>query len=335
MKSRKHVLARLTVIGALVSLTGISMTRADDGSGLVATSWVEQGGAAIAVSPEGDVTVEFERQGQLSPPKTYDLIVGGTSPSSAFTGDLSNYTGIRFRILGDGAQSAGLKVSILATDIYTDDTRRWKHTDARVSPNPHEWMINTVPLAHPLDDAVWTPLWDYSAYRFSPEKNWEQDLQAVDMIVLSITPDGSSDENYSISQFQLVSDDGVTEPAQLTPIQAYFPEYQTLQEVIDAGLADQDTDGDGMSDVDEIIAGMDPHSSASVFAASMQMTADGNVIAWDGVLGANYAVLRSTDLTKNFQMIASDIPAHATGPKTFTDTSPVEGEPNFYKIVKY
>ena len=327
MRSTNGVIAGVALAGLLQMVASAVLANP---TGPVATTWEEQSGAAISVSPAGDLTVGFSAGGSLAARDTYALIVGGAEPTSAFVGDMSDYTGIRFKIMGSGIQPAEVKLSICSTDIYTEQTRRWVNSSAGVSSSAYEWMINTVPMIQTL----WNPLWDYSSYIYTPAQHWVEDIGAVDMLVLSITPSGEGDETYSISQFQLISEDGVTEAATLTPLEAYFDGATSLDDLT-ADQLTQDSDGDGMSDLDEIAAGMDPLNAESVFAASMEITEDGIIIEWDGVLGASYAVLRSGDLMSDFAIIADGIVADETGPKTYTDTAPLEGSPNFYKVVKY
>ncbi len=327
MRMTNGVIAGVALAGLLQMAASFAVATT---TGPVATTWEEESGETIAVSPAGDLTVNFGSPNDFAARTTYDLIVGGSEPTSTFMGDLSDYTGIRFKIVGVGSQPAEVKLSICSTDIYTDETRRWINTSAGVSSTSGEWMINIVPLRQDL----WNPLWDYSVYRYTPAQNWIQDIADVNMLVLSITPDGETNETYSVSQFQLIYEDGVTETAKLTPLEAYFDGAQSIDELRDDQIA-QDSDGDGMSDLDEIAAGMDPLNPESVFAASMETIEAGIVITWDGVLDATYAILRSTDLGSGFGMIADGIYATETGPQTHTDVAPIEGSANFYKVVKY
>lgn len=94
-----------------------------------------------------------------------------------------------------------------------------------------------------------------------------------------------------------------------------------------------DTDGDGMSDGDEIAAGTDPNSNSSVFQiTSVQPAAGGGLtITWIGNPSATYSVLRSSDLSfTNYDVIASGIPGNAA---TYTDTTiPAGATSVFYKV---
>ncbi len=314
----------LAILSVLVAQATYRVN-ADDG--VTATVWVEEASAESTVTAAGDVTVQFAAVGALGVGEACELIVGGTSPSNPFTGDLSTYTAVKFKIAGDGTAPHSITLKT-ATKIAYNATRVWQNSTPAGSVNAGEWIQNTVPF---IMDQGWSSPWLWDSWSQTPAEGFAWDLARVDALALSISPSGSGAQSYTVSQFQLVTDEGATVALQLTPLQTYFPGVESIEDIPEG----QDSDGDGMSDIDEILAGMNPLDASSVFAAKMSIAEAGNTITWDGVIGASYGVLRSTDLTSGFELIEGGIQCTVTGPMSYIDSEAVQGAPNFYKVVKY
>ncbi|VGO12202.1 hypothetical protein PDESU_00753 [Pontiella desulfatans] len=74
-------------------------------------------------------------------------------------------------------------------------------------------------------------------------------------------------------------------------------------------LADIDSDGDGSSNFDEYIAGMDPTNAASCFSVEpVERIAEGFVVRWTAVEDRVYDVLWTPDLDRGFQLLEAGIP---------------------------
>jgi hypothetical protein len=320
----------LMAIGFSIALSAPFAVGADTDSASVwtlADSTMGAGGIAVYESEGSAVTISFPAQSQPPMPLLCDLLIGGTDPANVFTGDLlgAGYSGIRFKIAGNGSKPESISLVIHQKDGRY--TREWVNTRVGVSETPGEWMITLIPLAREPD---WTTGF---ISKMSKDELWAYDLAAVQTMILRIVPSGTAAQSYSISDFQLVGPGVISQAANLTPLQAYFG-VSSVSEMT-AEMYALDSDGDGMSDYNEILAGMDPYNAASVFAANMSKGLGKNTVVWSGVLGKRYGIMRSTDLSKGFELIASAITCNATGLMQYDDYNPVADAPNFYKIISY
>lgn len=275
------------------------------------------------------VTVRFgDLADPLTPRPSTDILVGGSTPDNLFSGDLftPGYSGLRFRVAGDGSQPKGVDVMIYREDEYGRG-RSWHHTGVSFSGKAGEWTVIRIPLD---PNKGWSPSHTVGS-RYTVEETWAMDLVAVEAIFVRITRQGLPAQTFSLADLQFVGsgEGAITEPARLSLVEDYFG--VSNHEDIDKTL---DSNGDGMSDYDSLLAGLDPRAPNSIFAAKAELSAAGNSISWPGVLYGNYLIMRSTDLSQGFTQIGTKQAAF-TGTQRWTDPSPVDGSPNFYKVVKY
>lgn len=74
-----------------------------------------------------------------------------------------------------------------------------------------------------------------------------------------------------------------------------------------------DTDGDGMIDADEVIAGSQPDNGSNVWECAMVSTNAEFMITWPSISNRWYNVERTYNLTNDFVVIVTNLPA--TPPK--------------------
>lgn len=79
---------------------------------------------------------------------------------------------------------------------------------------------------------------------------------------------------------------------------------------------DPDTDGDGLSDSAEAIAGTDPSNPGSVFAVTSTETTSGPALSCGSVAGRSYRLVTSSDGV-NWRAETEWVPANASGPLVF------------------
>ena len=99
-----------------------------------------------------------------------------------------------------------------------------------------------------------------------------------------------------------------------------------------AALAGLDSDGDGLTNLDEFITGTDPANSASVFMVSSPVyDGSGFVINWDSKPAREYSIYWSTNLTSGFLPLvgASGV---ETPQNSYTDTTHNAESAGYYKV---
>jgi len=119
------------------------------------------------------------------------------------------------------------------------------------------------------------------------------------------------------------------------PFDAWLAQYGLPTD----GSADfVDTDGDGMNNWQEYIAGTDPTNPLSVLRLLSATPSGANVtVMWQSVAGVSYFLERSTNLSVSppFTLLATNLPGQP-GTTSYKDTNATGAGPFFYRVgVKY
>jgi hypothetical protein len=96
-------------------------------------------------------------------------------------------------------------------------------------------------------------------------------------------------------------------------------------------LASADADGDGFSNLEEFFAATNPTNATSQFAISAS-TAEGFAVNWSPVDGREYSVYWSSNLTANFELLASGLTAPQS---SYVDTAHDMAAGGFYRVGVY
>jgi hypothetical protein len=113
-------------------------------------------------------------------------------------------------------------------------------------------------------------------------------------------------------------------------IQVFYTNQVTLSDTRTVAVARPgDSDGDGMSDYDELIAGTDPYDPNSVLKI-IGLSSGNQVVVWSSVSNINYLVLATTNLSSPMAPISPII--NASGPTSFFYDSSPDPVKKFYRV---
>lgn len=282
------------------------------GAVVVADDWAEAGqygGVTFTDNGGGSITLSFAAQGGVP---TYSAGTV-TADDADFDGNFTA-NGVK-GITVDVATSGPTDTRAILT-IEGTSGRAWNF---RLTAG----ALNKVPLTYGAGWYIGAAL---------GEAEFVQDLLDVAKVSVVVVQVDPSAHSYTISDVRLTDENFEGDPVGLLdPLQAQL----ALLGLDDpADLANVDTDGDGMSDLDEILAGVDPNDENSVFAAEIVAVTAGSIeISWPAVAEGVYNVLRASELGGVADTVALGLIADADGPMSYTDAT-AEAGPYFYSVVK-
>lgn len=313
-------------------------TNAIPGVWLADTSESDNGSlVSFPLSDPGRITIAFAAQSGLPSYVAAAVIADAGIADSPFSGDYTaaGAMGVSFRIMGDGHVPRSAAVMLTGQQ----SGRRWYNSNVAVSSVAGEWTTNSLQFDLAAGWVLFPEVGgDVAAM-------WQQDLQDVGMIGVSLVQNGVGAQSYTLDEFRLVGEDGfITPPAGLSPLEQALADVFGGKTSVDQ-LTDEerqrDSNANGMTDVYEILSENDPAFANSIFVAEIAAPSGempGVTVKWASVKFAKYTVYRSEDLLSVFHTLADpgsrDIDAFETGYMTYQDTSATGEGPYFYKILK-
>ena len=274
-------------------------------------------------SPIGPASVLFPAVSDDVPPTPAyaDLLADVGVSSGAFVGDLpaAGVEGICFRI----RKSVGGRTQVRFRLVGATG-RIWTSMAYRDAGSDGAWVVNNIPLDRA--QGGWT-----RGERGDLDALWAADLRDVQAIGFIMSRAGAEEQSVSIDDLRLIGDGFVSEEAVLSKLRELFGEEISNTDQLSAAQQTQDSDKDGTTDVDALVAGMDPGLAVEIAAVD----GEGITIRWPCVQGRTYTIERGEDLTDGLDTdIAGGLVAEESGYMTYRDGTATGPGAYFYKVTK-
>lgn len=300
-----------------------STTSAGPEPGVPCVAWAEENSAAATIGyGDNSVTVTFpEMNAGTLPPTTYlRITAGGAGQNSAFLGDFASagVTGVRF-----ATASAGAKPKVY---LFVEDANRvrWYLSKDIAVGADGTVVVNNLAL---LLKAGWFTL---DPDVVPSDGTFASSLGSVMRIGLEIHRYGIQAQSCSVADFRLLLADETQTPSAV--LMAQLCERFSVGEVsaLTAEQRSRDSDGDGISDYDEIaITESDPDDADSALAVRIAAVAGGYQIEWNSVANGQYRIMRADGVGMAFIPIA-DVQTEALGMGKHVD--PAGRDRCFYRV---
>jgi hypothetical protein len=232
---------------------------------------------------------------------------------------------LAFRTAGDGHTPRGA-VAVLTSRRG----RTWRNANVSVAAEAGVWTLNLLPL-------TLAGGWDRAEPAGTDKAAlWASDLRDVASVGVRFAAGGTAAQSYSVDDLMLVGD------GFLTPLQqALLAHFGVLEsDAVDPAAGAADADEDGMSDLDEVLAGTDSADATDTFRVELvAVDAAGVGLRWRcRAEGGRYVVDRAISADGAFTPVQ---PAGINGPveqiagrayMNYTDRTAPRDHACFYRV---
>lgn len=278
----ERVLVALSV-GALVAGAASGAVTGVDATSVSSVDVTGQ--AVIQQGVDGLVTVTFSDQSQnlVFAPPAYNgvmLAIGETIAGGSLVG---NYVGAGVEGVSFVVECTGPAVPVVAW-IKTKSGRYWYNSGARTSPVAS--VTNRLALGL---DSGWTRA---EAGSVSLAALWPGELETVTALGFNIGQEGVASQSVLVKDVRLYGEGFMTEVAIVSRVREHFGENVTAVEELSVALQEKDSDADGVTDLEDVIAGREVKFLAEVKRAGAALQR-GVLLRWPCVKGHKYTVERA------------------------------------------
>lgn len=291
--------------------------------------------ASFGYTPEGYITIMFGNRPATPQHSAGTVLADGSVAGGVFAGDYKSagIAKLGFRIRSEFDVNIPVAAALV---LRSADGRAWYNQKVKVSKVGGEWVANNI-------DFTTAAGWrrdgggDQAAM-------WDADIQNVQSVGVRLSQRGLYAQHYSIDSFMLLDNSGrVVGESGLLParVMDYFQAVYHVASVNDITdeMKDKDSDGDGMSDWAELMAGTDPEDQNSVFAAKIvKYEADGITLRWPCIADGVYDLMKKEGFGADFGVTGVGLYPNATdlanGFMEYKDVFEPERGPYLYKILK-
>ena len=329
----RHTL--LATFVATVSVGGVAQGVAENTEPATWTGAQQYGAVSVSNAGAGMVIVSFGAQDTNQPPPTtaIDVVTGGDPSVSPFAGNYvtSGVSNIVFKFKAQTSTNVSVSAVICGGPLGMTWT---KQLPSPVGVGVLTTCSVSVAAMAGWNNGITSPL-------FNQVEAWSNGIRNVKYVGVRLLPRSPEAMSFVVDSFILAGASYVSSPGLLVllgdALQSRFG-VRNYSELTAAQKA-LDSDGDGMTDVNEILTGTNPDDRGSVFAAEVVASkAMGITIQWPCMEGCVYTVSRASDLVLgNFVALpdGTRLTATSSGYMEFTDvTANSEGGPYFYRVTK-